>query len=121
MGRTDGQAQLGAGQDSQGGTERDRETARGRHERDVVAKRGHDAVAIGQQTNVNSNTTIGQDPGRDRGARDIDGGVLPDVVNSSQGTDGVSNIVRSVGKGRETGGQDLKRAEELLGLGVVLG
>lgn len=120
MGGRDRETELGAGQDSEGGTEGEREATGGRDEANVVTQGGHDSVTEGKETDIDSNTTVGKDPGGDGGCTgDVDHAVLPNIVDGGQGTDGVGDIVGTVGKGRETGSEDLEGTEELLGLGLV--
>lgn len=45
----------------------------------------------------------------------------PNVVDGGKGTNGVGNIIGTMGKGGEAGGDNLDSREEALGLGVKLG
>lgn len=122
MGGRDRETELRAGQNSEGGTEGEREPSGGRDEADVVTQGGHNSVTVGEKTDIDSNSSVGKDPGGDGGfSSHVDHAVLPNVVDGGQGADGVGDIVGSVGKRRETGSENLEGTEELLGLGVVAG
>lgn len=81
----------------------------------------HDVVAIGDQTNTDSQGQNGKLPnlylslGRGRAAS------LPCGVDDGPGTDRVSNVVGAVCKGGGAGGQDLDEGVGVLDLVAVLG
>lgn len=120
MGRGDRETQLGAGQDGDGGGHLCRETTGRRHVGDLVTESAHDLVTVGQETQIDGHTTKDQDPGGDGGLR-VEIGVVPDVEDGGEGTNGVGNIVRTVGKGGEAGRDNLDGREEALSHRVVLG
>ena len=121
VGRGDGETKLGAGQDGDRGTHLGRETTGRGHVGHLVTEGAHNVVTVGHQTNIDGNTSKGKNPDGDGGLLDVNVGVLPDVEDSGKGTDGVGNIVGTVGKGGEAGSDNLDGREETLGIAVVLG
>lgn len=121
MGRGNGETELGAGQDGDRGTHLGRETTGGGHVGHLVTEGAHDVVTVGHQTKIDGNTSKGKNPDGDGGLLDVNVSVLPDVKDGGKGTDGIGNIVGTVGKGGEAGSDDLDGREETLSIAVVLG
>lgn len=89
---------------------------------DAVAQVLHDVVAVSPETDDQAGAAEGENPGGDlglalRGERTI----MPDLENSSIGSDGVGNIIGSVGERSSSGGHDLEEAVHVLGFVVVVG
>lgn len=103
------------------GAQLHRETSRGRHQGDSVTDGSHNVVSICGETNDDKGTTERQDPGWSWGIA-CESTVLPDVVDGSERTDGVGNVIGTVSKGVCTCRQDLKERIKVLGLvGVLVG
>merc|ERR1719262_526935 len=93
------------------GAELHGKTARGRHERDLVAENLHDVVAVGGEADDDEAGAGDEDP-------DGDGRLLarnlhrrPDLVDRRIRADGVRDVVGAVGKAVDTRREDLNERE----------
>lgn len=77
-----------------------------------------DTATPDEETNDNTNSSIGKDP--DLGfAAGVNAAGQPDGVDGREGSDGIADVIGAVYKGVEGGRQGLEEGEELLGHLVV--
>lgn len=104
----DGDAKLSGQDDGDGRGEFHGETAGRGHEGDAVTEDGHDLVTVGGKTDDEHTSSEGQSPDGDGSLFSGELTSGPDVVDDGEGSDGVGNIVGTVGEGGNTGSQDLE-------------
>lgn len=117
----DGDTVLRGEEDGDGGSELHGETTGWGHESELVSELGHDVVTVGGETDDDHSTTESKNPGGGGRVLGGDGAVGPDVVDGSEGTDGVGNIVGAVGERVGACSENLEERVEVLSLVAVLG
>ena len=80
----------------------------------MITHVSRDSVTIGPQTKDNTGTTKGENPSGDRNLG-ADLTSLPDKVDGSVGTDGIRDVVGTVGKRGGSGSEDLEEGVSVLG------
>jgi len=68
------------------------------------------------QANDDHSTTKRQGPDRDRSFRSCNGSSAPNVVNDCEGSNGIRDIVGSMGEGSDASGEDLHERVQMLGV-----
>lgn len=106
--------------DGASSTQLHRETTSGRVERQSVTQVAHDVVSVGPDTEGDTSTTEAENPDWDFGLASGDRAGVPDLVDSGVRTDGVGDVVGTVGEGGSAGGHDLHERVQELGLVVVV-
>ena len=82
-----------------------------------IAEIPHDIVAICPEADDDRCAAINEDPDWDRALRrDLSG--IPDQENSSEGPNGVADVVGAMSKGRHSRGEHLQKGVEVLSLVV---
>ena len=119
-GSGDGNTELGSEDDGDGSSKLHRETSRWGVKGDFVTKRDNHVVTVCGETDDNHGTTKGQHPDRSRGAGAGRKSSLPDVVDGSERTNGIGDIVGTVGERLGATGHDLKERVEVLSIIRVL-
>lgn len=76
-------------------------------------------VTISSETNDQHGASEGQHPGVGGGIGRSNHTVLPDIVDGSKGTDGVRDIIGTMGERIDTGSHYLEERVQVLGLVVV--
>lgn len=119
-GGRDGDTVLRRENDGDRSTELHGEAARGGDQGDSVTQDGHDVVTVSGQTEDQGGSSVDEHPDLD--VRVLAGGEtkLPSVVDDREGTDGVGQVVGSVGERGGATGEDLHKGVGVLGLVVVL-
>lgn len=110
----------GGENDSASSTKLHGETTRRRVKGQTVAKNLHDVVTVGPDTKSNTGTTEAENPNRDSRLGTLKRARAPDLVDGGIGTNGVGDIVSTVGERGGTGSHDLDEGVEVLGLVVVV-
>ena len=114
LGGRDRKLQLSGHDDGSSSTEFHGETTRGGMQGDLVAERAHNVVTVRPETDDNTGTTKGENPSGDRNLG-ADLTSLPDKVDGSVGTDGIRDVVGTVGKRGGSGSEDLEEGVSVLG------
>lgn len=103
----DGETVLGSENDGNGGSKFHRESTRGRVKSDVVTESTHDVVTVSGESDDDAGSSHDEDPDGNGRLLFGEGAGGPAVVDDGVGTDGVGDIVGSVGEGSAASGQDL--------------
>lgn len=114
----DGHAELGGDENGGRGSKFCTKTASGGELGDFFADGFNDAPAPCGKSDHDADTAEGQKPGGD-GSRAGDNALLDGVEDSRDGTNGIGNVVSSVGKGDKAGAHDLEVDEHFF-YGAVL-
>ena len=85
-----------------------------------VSEIAHDMVSVSPETDSDGNTTEGENPDGDVGLLLGDNTILPDLVDSSVGTDSVGDIVGTVDERSSASSHNLEESVQELGLVVVV-
>lgn len=112
-------AETRTGDDNESRTELDGETSGRSNGNEIDTDGGNDLVAESGKTGDNTETTQDKDPGGNLGLAG-EGVVEVDGKNTGEGSNGVGNIVTTVGEGIEGSSDDLEEGEGSLSLRVEL-
>lgn len=107
-------------EDGDRGAELHGETTGRRVHGQSVTEDGHDVVAVSGQADDDHTSTKGEHPSWRRRIRGGGPTSVPNLVDGGKRSDGVGDIVGTVGERGGTGGHDLKEGVQVLGLVGVL-
>lgn len=114
----DGETETRSEEDSDSGTKFDGETARRAHLGDLVAQGTHDVVAEEPETEAEEETGDDQEPNWSW-RLGVDAARAVGLEHSGPGTDGVGDIVTTVGDGHHDGGDDLAVGPHMFDADIV--